>query len=272
MEETIKKETINVLDVEVYCEHSINEKPPIILIHGFLASTFTYNQIVQSLSRHYSVLLIDLPGFGRSEKSITFNYSFENYTKLILAIMDYFKLEDAFFVGHSMGGQVSLNVAKYAPQRVKKIVLLCSSGYLKKANRFLRYGSYLPLFHWYAYRYFQKKDVRGVMERVLYDHSLITDKMMEEYKRPLMEQDFYKSLLRLLRHREGDLLTEELKQINTPTLLIWGKEDEIVPLKIGEKLNEDLPNSELVVYEKAGHLITDERPKEVYEQIVSFAK
>ncbi|GAA0470626.1 alpha/beta hydrolase [Alkalibacillus silvisoli] len=272
MSELIWKEKINIMDVDVYCEYSFNGKPPIILIHGFLASTYTFNEILPKLTEHYSVVAIDLPGFGQSEKSTTFNYSFKNYTKLVLAIMDYFDFEDAFFVGHSMGGQIALNVARHSPSRVKKLVLLCSSGYLKKSNRFLRYSSYLPFFHWYAYRYFKKKDVRNVMEEVLYDHSLITDEMIEQYKQPLTDMNFYKALLRLLRHREGDLSQEALMEIDTPVLLIWGKEDEVVPLKKGERLHQDLPNSELVVYEQAGHLITDERPEEVYEQIVRFAK
>ncbi|WP_279401658.1 alpha/beta fold hydrolase [Piscibacillus salipiscarius] len=94
---------------------------------------------------------------------------------------------------------------------------------------------------------------------------------MEEYKRPLLEKDFPHSLIRLLRHREGDLSSQDLNQIYTPALLIWGKQDEVVPFKVGQKLASELPNANLIAYDQAGHLITEEKPVEVVEQILKFA-
>ncbi|NIK13112.1 alpha/beta fold hydrolase [Alkalibacillus almallahensis] len=266
----MKQETIRVLDVDVYCEYEWKNKPVMILIHGFLASTYSFSSITPELSKHYSILALDLPGFGQSEKSVTFEYSFKQYRQLIVAVMDYFDIDRAHLVGHSMGGQVALSVAKASPERVNTLMLLCSSGYLKRAKTWLRYSSYMPFFYRFVYRYFKRKDVRNVMEKVLYRHELITDEMMDTYTKPLLDINFHKSLTRLLRQREGDLSTEELQQISVPTLLIWGREDEIVPLKIGERLTEDLPNSQLEVFDESGHLVADERPNDVIRTINQF--
>lgn len=267
---SLVKENIQVMNLNLYCEHSITEKPPIILIHGYLSSTYTFHRVMPLLEKYFSIIAIDLPGFGRSEKSKKFRYSFENYAKLIREVLDYFNIQKAMLVGHSMGGQVSLNVAKFYPERVEKLVLLNSSGYLKRAKRLLILSSYLPFFHHYVHYHINKHDVKHELKKVLYDHSLITNEMMEEYKRPLVEKEFPHSLIRLLRHREGDLSSEDLKRIHTPALLIWGKQDEVVPYKVGQRLVDELPNAELVAFDHAGHLITEEKPNEVVNEILKF--
>ncbi|WP_218197395.1 alpha/beta fold hydrolase, partial [Pseudomonas sp. 2995-1] len=74
---------IKIAGMDIYCEYSISEKPPILLIHGFASSTYTFNKLAPLLAKNYSVISIDLPGFGRSEKSTKFIYSFERYASLI---------------------------------------------------------------------------------------------------------------------------------------------------------------------------------------------
>jgi pimeloyl-ACP methyl ester carboxylesterase len=268
----MKKEKISILNVKVYCEYVLNEKPPIVLIHGFLSSTYTFNRLVPLLIKHFSVVSLDLPGFGRSEKCDSFHYSFTSYAQLIISCMDYFGINKAILCGHSMGGQVVLNIARIAPEKVARLVLLCSSGYMKRASRLLIYISYLPFFQQFLSRYIQKKGAKHGLETALYDRSLITEEMINEYKRPLAEKAFYNSLIRLARHREGDLSSDNLKTINKPVLLIWGEEDRVVPLEVGKRLVGDLPNAKLITFKKAGHLITEEKPEDILTQFCSFAQ
>jgi pimeloyl-ACP methyl ester carboxylesterase len=249
----------------------LNGKPPILLIHGFVSSVYTFNRLMPLLINNFSVIAIDLPGFGRSEKSKTFIYSFANYAKLIDECLQYFKLKNVTIIGHSMGGQIALYTAKLTPYKIKKLILLCSSGYLKSAKKSLIYCSYLPFSRFFVERYIRKKDIKMSLENVFYNKSYITDELMEEFTKPLTEKDFYTSLLRLLRYREGDLTSEELREIQIPTLLIWGEEDKVVPLEIGQRLLQDLPNAELITYEKTGHLVTEERPNDLYHDIMSYS-
>lgn len=266
------KDFIKLLDTTIYCESVIHNKPTIVLIHGFVASSYTFNRLKPLLSQHYSVITLDLPGFGKSEKSTTFTYSFKNYASLVLQCLDYFQIKKAHIAGHSMGGQIALYTAKMDPSRVKKLILFGSSGYLPRAKSYLIYSSYLPFSHVIARRKINSQSIVRNLKNVFYNHSLITADQIKEYGRPLQDKNFPKSLIRLLRHREGDLCTEQLKKIQTPTLLLWGKEDRVVPLTIGKKLTQDLPNSKLIVYEKAGHLVTEEKPQQLYEQILSFTE
>jgi len=95
----------------------------------------------------------------------------------------------------------------------------------------------------------------------------LNDDLINGYAKPFYEKNFYKSMIRLMRHREGDLSQQELKKIDTPSILIWGREDKSVPLVIAERLKSDLSNSRLVVVDNAGHLICEEKPEEISKEL-----
>lgn len=262
---------INLCGVKIYCEYSfVDNRPPLLLIHGVAATTYTFNSLIPLLKAHFSIIAIDLPGFGRSEKSTSFIYSFQNYAKVVAGCIDYFNLENVNIVGHSMGGQIALYTTKMIPEKINKLVLISSSGYLKRANKAVIFCTYLPFFGHYVKRHVHKQEVKDVLKNVFHDHSLITENHIREFGKPLEEQGFYTSLMRLLRYREGDLNSEDLKIIENPTLLLWGKEDRVVSYRIGERLEDDLPNAKLIIYEKAGHLLTEERPEEINKEISTF--
>src|SRR5699024_2133853 len=99
---------ITLMNTNIYCEYILNGKPPILLIHGFVASIHTLNRLMPLLAKHFSVVAIDLPGFGRSEKSKTFVYSYKNYATLLMRVIDYFGFQQVCIMGNSMGGQIVL--------------------------------------------------------------------------------------------------------------------------------------------------------------------
>ncbi|NSL53232.1 alpha/beta fold hydrolase [Calidifontibacillus erzurumensis] len=261
---------IRLENVNVYCEYSITKKPPLLLIHGVAATTYTFHALMPLLEDHFSIVALDLPGFGKSEKPSSFKYSYENYARIIAGCIKYFQLKNVNIVGHSMGGQVALYTAKMIPEKIHSLILLASSGYLKRTNRAFIYCTYLPFFNYYVKKQVYKKEVREVLKNVFYNHSLITDDHIREFERPLQEKGFYTALKRLVRYREGDLTSDELHNIQIPTLLLWGKEDRVVPVHVGERLAKDLPNGKLIILEKTGHLLTEERPKEIFHHIFEY--
>jgi len=266
----LNQKYIRLCGVNVYCEYElVSEKPPILLIHGFASSIYTFYPLIPRLQEHFSIIAMDLPGFGRSEKSASFVYSLENYAKVIMDCIEFFNVKEVHIAGHSMGGQIALYAARSHPERIKKLVLLSSSGYLKKANKAQKLCTYLPFFPYYVKKKVHSKNVEEYLENVFYNRSLITENHVKEYAIPLKDEGFYISLMRLLRYREGDLPSNELKNIRIPTLLLWGEEDKVVPVHIGYQLARDLPNAKLITYEKTGHLITEERSDEVYTQILA---
>ncbi len=264
------KQKINGNDL--YYEHYLHEtsSKTILLIHGFLSSTFSFRRLIPLLCQEYNVISIDFPPFGKSGKSTRYVYSYNNIAKSILSLLEQLHIREFVAIGHSMGGQITLNIAYLRPDFVEKVVLLCSSGYLERSKQSLIYLSYLPFFHLFVKRYLEKSGVMKNLQNVVFNQQLIDEELFQGYMEPFLNEEIFKGLARLLRHREGDLSEEILHKIETPCLLIWGEEDKVVPLSIGKRLQKDLKNSRLIVLSETGHLVPEERPKEVFQHIVSF--
>ncbi|MED1562823.1 hydrolase [Alkalihalobacillus alcalophilus ATCC 27647 = CGMCC 1.3604] len=271
-----EKKTVFLLEADVYYEYYYSEshktRPVLVLIHGFISSSYCYRKMLPYLVKKFDCLLIDLPGFGRSGKSKGFRYSFDNYANLVLALTKLLKIREAILIGHSMGGQVSLYTALKDKKLVKAIVLLNSSGYLKKVKRSYYYASYLPFADRFVKWWIEKKDYEMAIRQVVYNQHIVNHDVVLEYSRPLQEKQFFRSMLYLIRDREGDLAKEQLQQITQPCLILWGDEDRIIPLKIGRQLARDIPNNTFYCLKKTGHLTPEERPKQVIKHIFQFLK
>lgn len=257
---------------EIYYEYYLHEQPKetIVLLHGFLSSSFSFRKLTPLLVKEFNVISIDLPPFGKSGTSSSYTYSYENHARTILQLCKKFNLDKFTLIGHSMGGQIALNVALLRPDLVDGCVLLCSSGYLERSNRRLIFSSYLPFFHLFVKRHLEKSGLKENLQRVVYDHTKIDEEMEKGYLDPFLENQIFHGLKKMIRDREGDLPIQSLHNINTPCLLIWGEQDKVVPLQIGKKLHKDLKNSKLVVLKETGHLVPEERPEEVLKYIKEF--
>lgn len=258
--------------IDLYYEHHVhpNSGETLVLLHGFLSSTFSFRHLIPLLKEDYNVISIDLPPFGKSGKPSSFKYSYHNLASTVVELVKSLGIRSFNVVGHSMGGQIAMNILLHYPNYAKKGVLLCSSGYLKKAKLPLVLSSYIPYFHLYVKLHLAKSGVKQNLQNVVYDHSLINDEMLHGYLSPFLEDDIFKALTMMIRHREGDLSSEELKKIEAPCLLIWGEDDKVVPLSVGRRLKNDLKNSELVVLKETGHLVPEERPEDVHRLIGQF--
>jgi pimeloyl-ACP methyl ester carboxylesterase len=259
-------------DINVYYEFypNNNAEKTFVLLHGFLSSTFTYRHLIPLLKKEFQVLSVDLPPFGKSGKHHNFIYSYRNLAETVIKLTEYLGLKKMTFVGHSMGGQIVLNILHLMPDIAEKAILICSSAYLKRSKLPLVLSSYVPFFPLFVKYLFARKGVRRNLQESLYNHTLINEEMINGYLQPFLQDDIFTALTRMIRHREGDLPVEVLNKIQTPCLLIWGDHDKSIPLHYGEKLNQDLVNSQLIVLKETGHAIPEERPFEIYQYIKNF--
>lgn len=273
MENVIEKNSIHINGNNVYYEsyrqHPLS-KETIVLIHGFLSSSFSFRRLIPYLINDYNVISIDLPPFGQSGKSRRYKYSYQNLATTVIQLVEGLNLRKVILLGHSMGGQISLYIAHLRPDLVDKVVLLCSSAYLEKSKPQLVLASYLPLFHIFVKRWLERSGLEANLQLVVYNQSIIDKEMEEGYLAPFLKNDIFIALGKLIRDREGDLPADILSKIQVPCLLLWGEQDRVVPLDIGKKLHKDLKNSQLTVLKETGHLIPEERPEEVFQYIKEF--
>lgn len=272
MENTMNKKTIHLNGNDIYYEsyqHS-SSKETIVLLHGFLSSCFSFRRLIPFLMKDFNIISVDLPPFGKSGKSRRFAYSFNNLALTVIKLVESLQLKKITLLGHSMGGQIALYIAKLRPELIDGVILLCSSGYLKKSKPLLVLASFLPFFHFFVKRWLERSGLENNLKLVVYDQTMIDKEMEEGYLAPFLKDDIFPALTKLIRDREGDLTSGELKAIDVPCLLIWGEEDKVVPLHIGKRLQSDLSDSQLFVLKETGHLIPEERPEEVYHFIKDF--
>ncbi|WP_368504200.1 alpha/beta fold hydrolase [Alkalihalophilus sp. As8PL] len=269
------KSVVYLKETDLYYERYFARKEKrgtLVFIHGFVSSSYSFRYLIPFVTKHYEVLCMDLPGFGRSGKQGKFCYSFQSYADLVISLIELLQLKNVTVVGHSMGGQVALYTARTKPSLISSIILLSSSGYLKRVKRRFIYASYFPFAKRAMRWWIAKRNVKQMFTQVVHDKKAITQEAIDEYSLPLADPHFCDGLVGLMRTREGDLGREELQRITQPCLILWGDEDRIIPERIGRRLAQDLPHAEFFCFTKTGHLLSEERPKDVARKILAFLK
>ncbi len=259
--------------IDIYFEQYQRDEshPTLVLLHGFLSSSFSYRKLIPYLTNHFNVIAIDLPPFGKSGKIYNYIYSFENIAQSIVHFLEKRGLTSFTIIGHSMGGQIALQLTKNRPDLIERAVLLCSSGYLPSFSKKIKALSYLPFFSLGVRYHLAKSGLEKNLQNTVYNKELIDDAMRHGYLQPFTTGwKIFRAMGRMVRDKKDDLLKDELKTIDKPCLLIWGREDKVVPLNIGERLASDLPHSELVILDKTGHLLPEENPEKVSQLIKDF--
>jgi pimeloyl-ACP methyl ester carboxylesterase len=272
MEEKVFYRNQVVNNINIYYEFypNPNSKKTLVLLHGFLSSTFSYRRLIPFLNKEFQVVSIDLPPFGKSGKSNKFVYSYRNLAQTVIELISVLDLKEITLIGHSMGGQIVLNILHQQPDIAENAVLLCSSSYAKRPRLPLIIGSYVPYFHLYVKFWLARSGVMKNLQNVVHDHTMLNDEMLFGYLKPFLEDEIFLALTRMIRDHEGDLSTGTLSQIPHPCLLIWGEYDRVVPLSVGNRLKRDLSKSELIILKETGHLVPEERPEDVFQHIKQF--
>lgn len=257
---------------ELFNHQRLRSQKVFVLLHGFLASSFSYRFLIPQLAKEHTVLVVDIPPFGKSGKEVRFTYSYQQMAEVIGSLLQKLELRNIVLVGHSMGGQIALYTTKAFPHLIHKQVLIGSSGYLGKASPSLVGMSYMPFFSYFFRYQLQEKGMEQTLKKIVFDESVVDQTMVKGYEEPFEGNDIFYALTKMVREREGDMSSKQLQTIQTPTLLICGKEDQVVPIKIGRKLGKQLPNSIFISYPNIGHMIPEEHPRQLSSDILHFSK
>lgn len=245
---------------------------PLILIHGYTSSTYSWKDVFGPLSENFHVIAIDLKGFGFSGKPDG-DYSRRAQAVLVTHLLDQLKITKAWFCGNSMGGEVALNVALLNPELVSGLVLIDSAGVAVKGG-----ASLAP---WYmfvpavgrvliALGLTSDKLVREGLEKSFYDDTKVDNERVAAYYRPLKTRGGQLAAQRARIQFNQFPIENQLGQINVPTLIIWGEQDALIPVEAGHKMNQLIKDSQLVVIEKCGHVPQEEMPDRVFAEMRQF--
>jgi pimeloyl-ACP methyl ester carboxylesterase len=233
---------------------------PLVLVHGLAGRAENWLALIPEFTRNgYQVYAPDLLGYGKSEQPDV-DYSIALETDILRQFLDSQNLQQPDIAGWSMGGWVSLKLAAEHPERVHRLVLMDSAGLQFEAVNAgaLRPKTEAELAHMYAVLSPNPKPVPSFVARDILRNFAANDWVVG---RALQSMG--------LGH---DLMDNNMQSVTMPVLIIWGKEDILTPLSIGERMRTAMPQSLLYVYDGTGHLAPTDRSEEISKTVVSFLK
>lgn len=239
----------------------------IILIHGLgYRGILDWVQVFPELVDQYHVIAVDLPGFGSSDKQQV-QYAPEKYSKLVKWVVDQYAHGPVIVIGHSMGGAVSLRYSFNNPKQVSRLIMVDTAGVLQRTV-FIKYIAKVPVaYHWSAPYQAAIPALDRLMRKIAskadgWTHSLmVTMDRLPDIPRLMMssglaQQYLYKD--RSTMNAALGLIYEDfsavVREVEVPTHIIWGEKDNVAPIRTGTVLSNIMPNAELHVINKAGHV------------------
>lgn len=268
---------ITLNDLQVHYQVAGEEEPVIVLLHGFLASVYSWREVMEPLAEQGRVITFDRPAFGLTERPMEWEgenpYSAQYQVAQTMRLMDALGAESAVLVGHSAGGALALLAALEYPQRVKALVLVDAAIYTGGgAPRWIR-----PLLATPQARRLGPLFLRSIQNwgedfgrMAWHDSDQITAEVWEGYTLPLQVENWDRALWEFtLASRPLDL-PERLAEIGVSVLVITGDDDRIVPTEESIRLAEELPDAELVVIPHCGHVPHEECPGEFLAAVEEF--
>lgn len=238
--------------------------PAVILLHGLGADWSSWSMTIGPLARNYRVIVPDQIGFGRSDKPFI-NYRVGTLVDFLAGLYKELKIERASLVGNSLGGFTATAFALAHPDKVDRLVLVAAAGYAAPKGTDPRTFDLLNPS--------TREGVKQLMARVFYNKQMFTNDAFIEtaFARKVSAGDGY-TIQRFIESilRGEDVLDGRLAAIKHPTLIVWGREDELTPLSMGERFKQDIAGSEIVVFDKCGHVPQMEKAPEFNTTVMKF--
>ena len=224
---------------------------PLVLLHGLMGALSNFEGIINHFKESHNVVIPLLPIFELPLRKLSVSGLVDYVEKFV----DHKSYDKVHVLGNSLGGHIAQLYAMKRPDKVKSMTLTGSSGLFESAM-----GSSFPKRGNYEY-------IKNKAESVFYDPSVATKELVDEVFDIVNNRNkairIVATAKSAVRHNLGD----KLHEIKTPTLLIWGQQDEVTPAWVGEKFHELIPESELHLVEKCGHAPMMERP-DVFNSIL----
>jgi pimeloyl-ACP methyl ester carboxylesterase len=252
---------------------------PILLLHGFATSSYTWHAILPELSKKNRVIAVDLRGFGASDKPDDDRYSIKDQAEAIEAFIEQENLRDLTVIGHSFGGGITLSMVLNAQgqkkPRIKNIVLIDTIAYRQPIPIFFKLVQ-IPMVGDLSMSLVPASvAAEQGLRLAYYDKDKITGQDIAEYSNSLSSSEAKHALTKTIEQLipdNIDELAQRYSTIKTPTLIVWCEEDQVVPVTFGQLLHQNMQSSEFALFTHCGHMPQEEKPEDTLTAIQAFLK
>jgi len=262
--------------VSLYAEEA-GDGPPLVLLHGLGASTFTWRHILPLLARDHHVIALDLKVFGRSDKPFDDHYSAADQAALVAAFIRKRDLTAVTLIGHSFGGTVALLTSlefKDEPARISRLVVIGAPA-LKQNFPGAAEIVNAPVVPYLAMTIAPEFAARQLLQAVSAPRRKVPEADVIGYAAPYSSvgsSHAFVATTKAILDANTVRMSSHYSEIHQPTLVVWCRHDRIVPLTTGSRLTRLLPNARLEVLKRCNHLPQDEVPDSLITGLQGFLK
>lgn len=223
-----------------------SSKCTLVLIHGLGASADRWNRVIPAFSKDYHVIVPDLIGFGYSDKPLV-DYTPEFFSDFLGKFFDVYGIDRSHIIGSSLGGQITIEYAYANPKRLDKLILVSPAGVMKQSTPAL--DAYIM-----AALYPNEQSAKNVFEMMEGSgkevDKKIVDGFVERMQLPNAKLAFMSTILGL---KNADVITPKLQSILTPTLIIWGSDDPVIPIQNADAFVSSIKDCRFFRMDGCGH-------------------
>ena len=250
------------------------EGRPLLLFHGLGASVVTWRDNLESLSKSFRVYAVDLPGHGDSDKP-DIDYAVDTMVDYVARFSRAVDLDRPVIIGNSVGGALGLLTALRFPDLASALVLVDSAGLGREVSIYLRLVTIPGLGE-----FLESSRVGGtefMLQKVFHDRRFVTRELLDELYRSRKMPGAKEAVLRVIRNTVGlrgvhkqYVLVEQLKRLNVPLLVVWGAQDQIIPVSHAHRASQMAPNASVQVFDQCGHWPHMEKAPEFNRLVLEF--
>ena len=245
---------------------------PIVLIHGTGASLHTWESWVNELKNNHRIMTLDLPAYGLTGPNKTGDYSQDFYVNFMENFLLKLNIKRCVLGGNSLGGSITWAFALEHPERVGKMILVDAGGYpmVSKSVPIAFQIARMPIVGNLFKYILPYAVIEKSLQNVYVHDDRITPELIERYYDLASRTGNRKAFLDRMKSSIKNDNYLKIKTLTMPTLIIWGKEDGLIPLNVAEKFHKDLPNDTMIVFKDLGHTPMEEDPMKTVKAVKDF--
>jgi len=270
------------LDIDgesIYVEEQNPEsaQATIMFIHGFGGSTFSWRHNVPFFAgQGYRVVSLDLKGFGLSHKDFISSYSHAVQAGLLAEVLARLEIDQAYFVGHSMGTSVMLHFAHLYPEKVLGLISVDGAVNLDKGATYpfalLNFPPFRRIGEVFLTRYGTKERIGQILKSAYYRQDIVTAEVVDGYYSRLVSGQWAQSLLAMTRDMSENTITFALEDLQFPTLILCGRNDTWDKRIDIDRWRDEIPSAEFHAIPEAGHMLMEENPELFNNMVLTFLR
>jgi pimeloyl-ACP methyl ester carboxylesterase len=232
----------------------------VVLLHGLFGRPENWVPIIEDLSDEFHLLAPQFPIDHQPHRRSQDFRSIHQLTDYVRAFLDHAGIERASIGGNSLGGQVAIDFCLRYPKRAQQLIITGSAGLFERSLS----GGRIPQV--------TREFIREKACEIFYDPKHVTEELVDEVQQMLRDRTYVRFLIKVAKATRNYNVKDELAKLKLPTLIVWGRDDQITPPSVAKEFKENLENAWLVFLDRCGHSPPIEQPRAFSQVLREFLK